>query len=78
MIKICCTPDRPDYSDLLPEQKKRFGLLVNRLRKQGYTIPDAQEKAYNQLWCEEIPFECWNVIDCQDESDITREVMKVL
>jgi hypothetical protein len=57
MIKICSTPEKPDYNDLLPEQKKRFGFLVHDLRKQGYSIPDAQEKAYTQLWSEEIPFD---------------------
>jgi hypothetical protein len=57
MIRICCTLEKPDYYDLLPEQKMKFGLLVHLLRKQGCSIPDAQEKAYNQLWSEEIPFE---------------------
>jgi hypothetical protein len=57
MISICCTPSKPDYSDLLPEQKQRFGLLVNQLRKKGYLLEDAQQKAWNWLWCEEIPFE---------------------
>jgi hypothetical protein len=57
LTKICCTPEKPGYNDLLPEQKKRFGFLVHDLRKQGYSIPDAQEKAYTQLWSEEIPFD---------------------
>jgi len=57
MISICCTLPKPDYSDLLPEQKQRFGFLVHQYRKKGYSIPDAQAKAYSQLWSEEIPFD---------------------
>ena len=57
MISICCTLPKPDYNDLIPEHKKRFGYLVNQLRKKGHTIADAQEKAYAQLWSEEIPFD---------------------
>ena len=57
MIKICCSSEKPNYSDLLPEQKKRFGFLVHQLRKQKFSLPDAQEKAYTQVYCDEIPFE---------------------
>jgi len=57
MISKCCTLPKPDYTDLLPEQKKRFGFLVLQLRKKGFKLPDAQEKAYSQLWSEEIPFD---------------------
>jgi hypothetical protein len=37
MYSICCTLPKPDYTDLHPEQKKRFGFLVHELRKKGYT-----------------------------------------
>jgi hypothetical protein len=40
MISICCTPEKPDYNDLLPEQKQRFGYLVHQYRKKGYIIPN--------------------------------------
>jgi hypothetical protein len=54
MISICCTPEKPDYNDLLPEQKQRFGFLVHQLRKNGYTVTEAQERAYFQMLSEEI------------------------
>jgi len=57
MISICCTQPKPDYNDLLPEQKKRFCFLVFQYRKKGYTIPEAQERAYSQMLSEEIPFD---------------------
>ena len=57
MLQICCTEPKPDYKDLIPEHKQRFGYLVNMFRKRGYSIPEAKEKAYSQLWCEEIPFD---------------------
>jgi hypothetical protein len=57
MIKICCTEPKPDYKDLIPEDKKRFGFLVHQLRKKGYKLAEAQEMAYIQLWNEEIPFD---------------------
>jgi hypothetical protein len=57
MISICCTLPKPDYNDLNPEHKQRFGFLVHKLRKKGYTLPDAQQRAYAQLWSEEIPFD---------------------
>lgn len=56
MIKICCTLEKPDYTDVPPWQKQKFGLLVHQLRKKGYSVPDAQKMAYDQLWCDEIPF----------------------
>jgi hypothetical protein len=58
MYSICCTLPKPDYNDLLPEQKQRFGFLVHQLRKKGYLLPEAQERAWSQLWSEEIPFDC--------------------
>jgi hypothetical protein len=57
MISICRATEKPDYDDLLPEQNKRFGFLVYQCRKKGYTIPDAQERTYAQMWSEEIPFD---------------------
>jgi hypothetical protein len=57
VISICCTPEKPDYNDLLPEQKQRFGYLVHQYRKKGYLLPDAQVRAWSQLWSEEIPFD---------------------
>lgn len=32
-------------------------VLVHQYRKKGYTIPDAQERAYSLMWSEEIPFD---------------------
>lgn len=57
MIKISCSLPKPDYTDIPPWQKQKFGLLVHQLRKKGYTVPEAQKIAYSQLWCEEIPFD---------------------
>jgi hypothetical protein len=57
MKNICCILPKTDYKDLLPEQKNRFGFLVHLFRKKGYTLPDAKERAYSQLWSDEIPFD---------------------
>jgi hypothetical protein len=56
IISVCCTLPKPDYQDILPEQKKRFCFLVYQYRKKGCLLPDAQARAYSQLWSEEIPF----------------------
>jgi len=56
MISICCTPEKPDYSILTPEEKQRFGFLVHQLRKQGMSLDLAQELAFSRVMCEEIPF----------------------
>jgi glutamate-1-semialdehyde aminotransferase len=57
MISICCTLPKDDYKDLLPEQKQRFGNLVHQLRKKGILLPEAQARAYSQMWSEEIHFD---------------------
>jgi hypothetical protein len=57
MTSICCTLPKHDYTDLLQEQKKRFGFLEHWYRKKGYTLPDAQDRGYSQLWSEEKPFD---------------------
>jgi len=57
MESICCTPDPPDYKSLLPEDRQRFGFLVHQLRKKGYHLKEAQERAYMQVVNESIPYE---------------------
>jgi len=47
MISICCTLPKPNYTDLLPEQKQRFGFLVHQYRKKGYTISEAQHVTHS-------------------------------
>ena len=46
---ISCIPDPPDYNELSQEDSLRFGFLVNRLRKQGKTLEEAQRIAYQQV-----------------------------
>jgi len=53
---ICCTPEPPDYSLLTPEEKQRFGYLVNQLRKEGHDLTKAQRLAYYQVLNESIPY----------------------
>jgi len=43
-------PEKPVYTDLTSEQKKRFCFLVYQYRKKGYTIPDAKRESI--LKCE--------------------------
>jgi hypothetical protein len=57
LIKICGSAEKTDYNDLLPEQKIRFGFLISSFQKQGYSLPDALEKANALLWSKAIPFE---------------------
>ena len=39
-----------------PEEFKRFCYLVNQFKKQHYSIPDAQLRAYSQVMSNAIPF----------------------
>jgi hypothetical protein len=56
LISICCSPQKPDYQDLNPEEKKTSCKLVYLLRKRGYSVAEAQEKAYRKILVESIPF----------------------
>ena len=56
MISICCTQPKPDYQDLSTEEKKTFCKLVYLMRKRGYSIEEAQEKAYRKILVESISF----------------------
>lgn len=59
LIKIDCRPEPPDYQNLPPDEKQRFGYLVHEFRKQkGVSLLEAQHRAYQQVLCESIPFEC--------------------
>jgi hypothetical protein len=57
MYSICCTPPPQDYGDLFPDQKQRFGYLVNLYRKKGMGLEEAQEKAYFEVTKDDIPFD---------------------
>ena len=46
MYSICCTPPEPDYRELTPEEKQRFGKIVHDLRKSGVALKSAQVRAY--------------------------------
>jgi hypothetical protein len=46
MTSICCTPPSPDYNSLLPEEKQKFGFLVHQMRKKGFDLKTAEERAY--------------------------------
>jgi hypothetical protein len=56
MISICCTEPKPDYKILSHDEYREFCHLVHQLRKQGYPLKDAQDKAYHQVLVESIPF----------------------
>jgi hypothetical protein len=57
MYSICCTPSPPDYRGLFPDQKQRFGYLVNLYRKKGMRLEEAQEKAFFEVTKDDIPFD---------------------
>jgi hypothetical protein len=50
MISICCTLPKPIFNDLLPDQKKKFCLLVSKYRKKGY-IPFLKPKREPKANC---------------------------
>jgi hypothetical protein len=56
MISICCTEQKPDFKDLSFEEYKMFSRLVYLLRKQGYQVKEAQDKAYLFVLTSSIPF----------------------
>lgn len=56
MLQICCTMPAPDYDELTREAKQQFGLLVNRLRRQGNDLATAQRVAYSTVLNESIPY----------------------
>jgi len=53
---VCCSPESPGYCVLTPEEKQRFGLIVNQLRKQGMCLELAQEMAFSRVMSEDISF----------------------
>lgn len=61
MISICCSQPKPDYQDLSTEERKVFCKLVYLLRKRGYPIKDAQEKAYRKILDDSVPFDLGKV-----------------
>jgi hypothetical protein len=56
MISICCSEPKPDPKELTHEEYQKFCRLVNMLRKKGYQIEKAQDRAYHQVLEESIPF----------------------
>lgn len=56
MISVCCTPPALDYTTLTPAEKLRFGFLVNKYRKAGKSLEEAQKRAYYEVLCEGIPY----------------------
>jgi hypothetical protein len=59
LIKICCTPEPPDINSLTMQEKRRFGLLVHRLRKSGHDLKTAQERAYQRVLLESVDGVDW-------------------
>lgn len=57
MISICCSQPIPDYRELVSDEKKIFCRLVYLLRKRGYSVADAQEKAYRKILEDSISFD---------------------
>jgi len=57
MISICCTPPKPDYQELTPDEKNVFCKMVYLLRKRGYSVVDAQAVAYQKVLEDGMPFE---------------------
>ncbi len=57
MISICCTPEKPDYKELNPEEKKVFCKMVFLLGKRGYEVLDAQAIAYGKILEVGLPFD---------------------
>jgi hypothetical protein len=57
MISICCTESKPEYKTLSHDEYQKFCRLVNILRKKGYQLEEAQDRAYHQVLEESIPFE---------------------
>lgn len=55
MISRCCTPERPDYRGLSPEEKYVFCKMVYLLRKRGYSVLDAQAMACRKVLGESLP-----------------------
>lgn len=55
MISICCTPEKPDYQELTPEEKKVFCKMVYLLRKRGCSVLDAQSVGYRKVLVDSIP-----------------------
>jgi hypothetical protein len=54
MISRCCTPPNPDYQELSREESKRFCKQVYLLRKNGYSVADAQALSYRMVLEESI------------------------
>lgn len=54
MWKICCSPEPPAIDSLTPEEKRRFGFLVNRFRKSGHDLKRAQEMAFQRVLVESV------------------------
>jgi hypothetical protein len=56
MISICCTPEKPDYQEFTPDERKVFCKMVYLLRKRGYSMEDAQNVAYQKVLEDGMPF----------------------
>jgi hypothetical protein len=56
MISICCSEPKPDPKTLSKEEYQKFCQLVNMLRKKGYQLEEALNRAYHQVLEESIPF----------------------
>jgi hypothetical protein len=54
MVKLCCSPEPPDIDSLMPEEKRRFRLLVHMLRKSGHDLKKAQEMAFQRVLGESV------------------------
>lgn len=54
MLQICCSPEPPAIDSLTPEEKRRFGYLVYRLRKSGHDLNKSQEIAFQMVLNESI------------------------
>jgi hypothetical protein len=65
MISICCTFPKPDYNDLVANERKIFCKMVYLLRKRGYSVMDAQKVAYRKVLEDGVPFDLYENSDCK-------------
>jgi hypothetical protein len=56
MISICCIEPKLDPKTLSKEEYQKFCRMVNLLRRKGYQLEEAQDRAYHQVLEESIPF----------------------
>jgi hypothetical protein len=56
MISICCTEPKADPKTLSHEEYQKFCRLVNILRRKGYQLEEAKDRAFHRVMEESIAF----------------------